>query len=177
MTFIFFALISMDRYFNTLIGTGLAYIKVKGAKEMTKIVISGHGKFSLGMLSACEMIFGHSDNVVAIPFIQGDTIDELKAKYQKVLDKCDDENEYLFLIDLFSGTPYNALAQLILEKENVDMVTGTNLPILLEAVSKSDNKLKEITDDLKNSAPESIKIFSEEKAKQLDEDSDDDISL
>ncbi|MQS76916.1 PTS sugar transporter subunit IIA [Companilactobacillus halodurans] len=142
---------------------------------MTKIVISGHGKFSLGMLSACEMIFGKTEDISAIPFIQGDTIDDLKSKYKEAMN--DDDEEYLFLIDLFSGTPYNAIAQLIMDKDNVDMVTGTNLPLVLEAVSKSNEKLDSIVKDLRDCSKDSIKIFSEEKNKTDIEETDEDISL
>lgn len=148
---------------------------MKGEKEMTKIVISGHGKFSLGMLSACEMIFGKTEDISAIPFIQGDTIDDLKSKYKEAMN--DDDEEYLFLIDLFSGTPYNAIAQLIMDKDNVDMVTGTNLPLVLEAVSKSNEKLDSIVKDLRDCSKDSIKIFSEEKNKTDIEETDEDISL
>ena len=76
-----------------------------------KIIVSGHGQFSLGVLSAFEMIFGADQDIKAIPYLSGEGIPHVQAKYQAELDELQEGEEILFLMDIFGGTPYNSAAQ------------------------------------------------------------------
>lgn len=128
---------------------------------MTAIIVSGHGQLSTGLLDAFEMIFGHDDKIIAVPFLKGEGIPQLQDKYQTVMDKFPDE-PILFLVDVFGGTPYNSAVQLVFNNPLADVVTGVNLPMLLEiAAIKEFSDLDALKQQLKLINQEGFKIFSE----------------
>ncbi|XOQ37394.1 MAG: PTS EIIA type-4 domain-containing protein [Lactococcus sp.] len=128
---------------------------------MTAIIVSGHGQLSTGLLDAFEMIFGHDDKIVAVPFLKGEGIPQLQAKYQAVMERFPDET-ILFLVDVFGGTPYNSAVQLVFDRPAADVVTGVNLPMLLElAATKETSDLATLRQQLKTINQEGFKIFSE----------------
>ncbi|MCJ1980268.1 mannose/fructose/sorbose PTS transporter subunit IIA [Lactococcus carnosus] len=128
---------------------------------MTAIIVSGHGQLSTGLLDAFEMIFGHDDKIIAVPFLKGEGIPQLQDKYQTVMAKFPDE-PILFLVDVFGGTPYNSAVQLVFNNPLADVVTGVNLPMLLEiAAIKEFSDLDALKQQLKLINQEGFKIFSE----------------
>lgn len=144
---------------------------------MTAIIVSGHGQLSTGIVDAFQMIFGEDEKIVAIPFLKGEGIPQLQAKFQEQLDRFAPDEEVLFMVDVFGGTPYNSATQLIFGKDNMDVVTGVNLPLLLEAGGMKDAiSLKELTTMLKTVNQESFKVFSEQiKAIRAQESEEDDL--
>lgn len=130
---------------------------------MVKIIISGHGDLSLGIVDAFEMIFGHDNEVKAIPFEKGEGLPQVQAKFTREIEQLSDGEEILFLVDVYGGTPYNAAAQVVYGKEFSDILTGVNLPMVLEAaINKKQCSLAELVSHLKQVAREGIKCFTEE---------------
>ncbi|EHN58856.1 PTS sugar transporter subunit IIA [Oenococcus kitaharae] len=129
---------------------------------MVTIILSGHGQAAPGLLSAFEMIFGHSDQIHVVTFSKGEGVDDLKAHYQTVLGTLAPGSEVLFLVDLFGGSPYNAATQLVYGHTERDIVAGVNLPMLLEAGSMLAGSLSAIVSHLKEIAPGTVRVFSDE---------------
>lgn len=144
---------------------------------MTAIIVSGHGQLSTGLLDAFQMIFGKDEKIVAIPFLKGEGIPQLQEKFQQQLEQFPLEEEVLFMVDVFGGTPYNSATQLVFDKKNMDIVTGVNLPVLLEAGAlKESLPISELTGALKTINQESFKVFSEQiKVIQEQEIEEDDL--
>lgn len=142
---------------------------------MVKLIVSGHGDLSLGMLDAFEMIFGKDEQVKAVPFLKGEGLPQVQEKFQAELTTLTEGDELLFLVDVFGGTPYNAAAQVTYGKGFADILTGVNLPMLLEAAAmKEAYSLKELVVYLKQSGQDGIKCFTEEiAAKVVVEDEED----
>ena len=128
---------------------------------MTAIIVSGHGQLSTGLLDGFKMIFGHDDKIIAVPFLKGEGIPQLQEKYQAVMARFPDDN-ILFLVDVFGGTPYNSAVQLVFDHPAADVVTGVNLPMLLElAATKETSDLEALRQQMKTINQEGFKIFSE----------------
>lgn len=68
-----------------------------------KIVLVGHGHFATGIYSSLQLIAGNQENVEAIDFVEGMSVDELK---QKILLAISTEEEVLILSDLLGGSPF-----------------------------------------------------------------------
>lgn len=45
-----------------------------------KLLITGHSEFSIGMQSALAMIAGELEDVIIIPFLAEETVDEYRQK-------------------------------------------------------------------------------------------------
>ncbi|NRD78939.1 PTS fructose transporter subunit IIA [Bacillus sp. BRMEA1] len=129
---------------------------------MITVILSGHGSFAPALQGSSGMIFGEEDHLYAVPFYKDEGTQTLHEKYKQVLEKIPPENEVLFLVDIFGGTPYNAATPFILNNERMDMATGVNLPILLEVLSmRGSLPLKELLKNLKKVNEESFQVCSE----------------
>src|SRR5699024_12282623 len=62
--------------------------------------------------------------------------DELQVKLKDAVSTLDNQDEVLFLVDLWGGTPFNQTNLLWEEnKEKWAVVSGLNLPMLIEALA------------------------------------------
>lgn len=138
---------------------------------MTAIIIGTHGKFSQEILRSSEMIFGKQENVSAVTFEPGEGPDDLVVKYKKELENLDSKDGVLFMVDLFGGSPFNAASRIAAENENMDIVTGINLPMLLEVYGVRDSSnFQELVDTAKNAAKDGIKSLKEVLVQEEDDE-------
>jgi PTS system mannose-specific IIA component/PTS system mannose-specific IIB component len=102
---------------------------------MFGIIVGTHGIFAQELLKSCEMICGEQKNVRAVTLIPGEGLDDVVKKYEAAIAELDCDGGVLFLNDLFGGSPYNAACRLVIGNENYGIVTGVNLPMLIEMCS------------------------------------------
>jgi len=102
---------------------------------MFGIIVGTHGIFAQELLKSCEMICGEQKNVRAVTLIPGEGPDDVVRKYEAAIAELDCDGGVLFLNDLFGGSPYNAACRLVIGNENYGIVTGVNLPMLIEMCS------------------------------------------
>lgn len=97
-----------------------------------KVILISHGRFSEEILKSAEMILGPQENVCSIIFLANDSLEVLKNKIEGKLKEFLEE-DVLIITDLKGGTPCNA-AFLLQKTYKFTLLTGLNLPILLEAL-------------------------------------------
>ena len=101
---------------------------------MVSIVLASHGKFAEGIMESGSMIFGPQKDVAAVTLTPDMGPDDLKAKLQEAVASFEEQEHVLFFVDLFGATPFNQVNALIGdEHKDWVMVTGLNLPMLIEA--------------------------------------------
>ncbi|QLY80346.1 PTS sugar transporter subunit IIA [Clostridium intestinale] len=129
---------------------------------MPAVVVATHGRFSEELVKSSEMIFGKQENVEYITFMPGEGTEDLTRKYSEAIKALDIENGLIFLVDLFGGSPFNAATSIVVENENMDIVTGVNLPMLLEVFgARASSSISELVKIAENSGKESIRPFKE----------------
>ena len=74
---------------------------------MVGIILASHGEFAEGILQSGAMIFGEQENVKAVTLMPSEGPDDVKAKMQEAIASFDNQDEVLFLVDLWGGTPFN----------------------------------------------------------------------
>ena len=74
---------------------------------MVGIILASHGEFANGILQSGSMIFGEQENVKAVTLMPSEGPEDIKAKMQEAIATFDDQEEVLFLVDLWGGTPFN----------------------------------------------------------------------
>jgi mannose/fructose-specific phosphotransferase system component IIA len=97
---------------------------------MRKFLIATHGAFAKGIKSSLDMIIGETDNVFLIQAYLDENIiveDELAA----VLTNITGADELIIFTDLLGGSVNNIMLREAL-KENVHIVSGFNLPLVIE---------------------------------------------
>ncbi|MFZ2586488.1 MAG: mannose/fructose/sorbose PTS transporter subunit IIA [Enterococcus aquimarinus] len=132
---------------------------------MVGIILSSHGEFANGLMQSGAMIFGEQPNVAACVLHPSEGPDDIKAKMQAAIDSFDDQTEVLFLVDLWGGTPFNQANSLFeAHKENWAIVSGMNLPMLIEAYAArlSMEKAQDVAKAILGTAKEGVKVKPEE---------------
>ena len=127
---------------------------------MTAVIVATHGRFSEEIVKSSEMIFGKQENIEYVTFVPGEGIDDLTRKYNEAIEVLDMKDGLIFLVDLFGGSPFNAASSIAVTHENMDIVTGVNLPMLLEVFGAREiSSLSELINIAENSGKDSIKSF------------------
>lgn len=98
--------------------------------EKIGIVLLSHSNMCQGMLDSAEMLFGTMECAKAVPFMQGQTLEDYQAKVEEALNELGDTN--LILVDLLGGTPYNIVMR-IGKSRQVYAACGMNLSMLIHA--------------------------------------------
>lgn len=102
---------------------------------MIGIVITGHGHFPSGLLSAIELVAGKPENTAEVDFRGGQSSDELKTAMKQAIASLEGD-DILILADLVGGTPFNTAALLKEEiaDKNIRVIAGANMAATVEAV-------------------------------------------
>ncbi|QIM64137.1 PTS mannose transporter subunit IIAB [Frederiksenia canicola] len=104
------------------------------------IIIATHGVAAEQLLRTTEMLIGEQSDVAFIDFVPGENAETIMGKYQQKLATdlahCD---QVLFLVDTWGGSPFNAANRVIGEQTNMDIVTGVNVPMLVETFMARDD--------------------------------------
>lgn len=105
---------------------------------MLGIIICGHGGFASGLERAMRQILGEQEAVIAIDFPESSTTALLQAQCEAALAEVDKGDGVVFLTDLLGGTPFRVASILSLHQPEREVITGTNLQLLLEMALERD---------------------------------------
>ncbi|WP_164512088.1 PTS sugar transporter subunit IIA [Lacticaseibacillus daqingensis] len=102
-------------------------------------IIATHGAFASGLLSATEVILGHQERVRAIDmYVDEEPLDQkINRAIQEFQDK---DADLVILTDMFGGSVNQKLMKLI-DMSKVKVLTGINLPMLLEILTVNNDEL------------------------------------
>ncbi len=136
---------------------------------MKKILIITHGKFAEGIVSTVEIITGKQDNLYFInAYVDDQSIEKKMDNFFK--ENINSDDQLIIFTDLFGGS-VNQTAIRYLSEQNLNIIAGFNLPLLLEVLMIDESqltpeKLREVT----NSAKEQIIYVNDELLKINEED-------
>lgn len=99
---------------------------------MRKFLIATHGTFSSGIKSSLDIIIGQMENVFIIEaYVDGNK--SIEDALNNVLKQVNDNDELIVFSDLLGGSITNQVLRYAL-KENVHVVSGINLPLLIDVM-------------------------------------------
>jgi fructoselysine/glucoselysine PTS system EIIA component len=104
---------------------------------MRKFLIATHGTFAGGIRSSVDIIAGSMENVFLIQAYTGEN-KSIKDDVDAVLLQINDNDELIVFTDLMGGSITNQILQYALKK-NVFIVSGVNLPLLLDVMLADPN--------------------------------------
>lgn len=99
-------------------------------------VIVTHGHLAGELLAAAEMIVGPISHIAAVSIGWHDDVDAARDEVQRAITRVSQERGVLLLTDMFGGTPTN-IASMFLEEGSVEVITGTNLPMVIKLATAS----------------------------------------
>ena len=133
-----------------------------------KFLVTGHDDFSIGMKSALTMIAGTLDDVVIVPFKAEEQLEAYRTKIDSELQTND---SVICFTDLLGGTPFKTCVELAISKNQVVVLSGTNLGMLLEAslLRKLVKEPAELCQLVLQSGKDNITLFSQNKDTLVEE--------
>ena len=125
---------------------------------MAKIggVIVSHGQVATELVAAAEAVVGELDHIAAVSIGWHDDVDLAKEEIERAIKKVSQGIGVLLLTDMFGGTPTNISAMFLKENE-VEIVTGVNLPMVIKLASHSrETSLSELAKEVEEQGKQSI---------------------
>ena len=132
---------------------------------MVGVILASHGGFADGIHQSAEMIFGPQENFKSCILKPDEGPEDVKKKMQEAIASLDNQDEVLFLVDLWGGTPFNQASSLVKEHEDKwTIVARMNLPIVIEALTQrfSVESAREIARAIVPTGNDGIKTFPED---------------
>ena len=128
---------------------------------MIGILIVTHRQLGDALIEAAEFIMGsRPDALVSVSIDLSESADVLRAKIADGIKKVKSEEGVLILTDMFGGTPSN-LSYSFLEAGHIEVISGVNLPILIQAANTRDKmNLEELAVKLEEFGKKSISLAS-----------------
>ena len=129
---------------------------------MIGIVIVTHAQLGEALIEAAEFILGQRPEAIeSVSIDLSENAEKLRAKIVQGIKKVAGQSGVIILTDMFGGTPSN-LSYSFLEEGRVEVLSGVNLPILIQAVNlrKKDIELGQLAADLEVFGKKSISLAS-----------------
>ena len=134
---------------------------------MVGIILATHGNFATGIQQSASMIFGEQPNVAAVTLQPNEGPDDVRKKMEEAVASFENQDEVLFLVDLWGGTPFNQANNLVEQhKDKWAIVAGMNLPMVIEAYASrfSMEKAQDIAAHLVEAGKDGVKVKPESLA-------------
>jgi PTS system mannose-specific IIA component len=100
-------------------------------RSMIGMVLVTHGRLAAEFVAALEHVVGKQERIAAVCI---GAEDDMEARRSEIIDRIaevDGGQGVVLLTDMFGGTPSN-LAISVLDRGNVEVIAGVNLPMLIK---------------------------------------------
>jgi PTS system mannose-specific IIA component len=128
---------------------------------MIGIVIVTHCQLGEALIGAAQFIIGSQpESLESVSIDLNENAEKLRNKISQGIKKVKGQEGVLILTDMFGGTPSN-LSYSFLEEGRIEVLSGVNLPILIQAASmRNKMKLDELAANLESFGKKSISLAS-----------------
>ncbi|HHQ4470166.1 MULTISPECIES: PTS galactosamine/N-acetylgalactosamine transporter subunit IIA [Aeromonas] len=118
---------------------------------MIGIVVSGHINFASGMQSAMKAIVGEPEQMRFVDFVESMSTDDLETALRNAAQEVNSDDGVLFLTDIPGGSPANRASVILMDSDQVEVLSGVNLPMIANAAFERDGaSLHELVDILQD---------------------------
>lgn len=119
-------------------------------------VIVSHGQVANELLAAAETVVGDLSHITAVSIGWHDDVEIAKEEIARAIKHVSQGVGVLLMTDMFGGTPTNISAMFLKENE-VEIVTGVNLPMVIKLASHSvETTLSELAKDVEEQGKQAI---------------------
>ena len=101
---------------------------------MIGMVLVTHGRLAVEFIAATEHVVGKQGGLKAVCIEPEDDMEDKRSEIVKAVAEVDTGKGVVILTDMFGGTPSN-LAISIMKQDNVEVIAGVNLPMMIKLAS------------------------------------------
>ncbi len=105
---------------------------------MIAVILSGHGGFASGIAQAIAQVIGEQEQFRFLDFPEQMTTPQLEVAMRQAIEEIDSGDGIVFLTDLLGGTPFRTASLLSQERDDIEVVTGTNMQMAAEMLLERD---------------------------------------
>lgn len=98
---------------------------------MIGIVLVTHGRLANEFVAALEHVVGVQKQLATVSIGPDDDMEQRRLEIVEAVERVDGGDGVVVLTDMFGGTPSN-LAISIMDKSQVEVIAGVNLPMLIK---------------------------------------------
>lgn len=138
------------------------------------LLLMSHGNFAKAAIDSAELIVGEQTNFETLGVYTVDDVEVLKEEMLQKISSLDTTKGLVVLTDIIGGTPINLASQL-LSQEKVVVVSGLNLPMLLEVLMNRGQQIESLAAVLKTAYDQGFSVRT--KQDLIEEGEEDDYSL
>ncbi len=119
-------------------------------------VIISHGQLANELVGAAEAVVGDLNHIRAVSIGWHDDVEMAKAQIEQAIKEVSEGVGVLLLTDMFGGTPTN-IAAMFLDSNEVEIVTGVNLPMVIKLASTTrETTLHDLAKEVESQGKEAI---------------------
>ncbi len=115
---------------------------------MAGIIVATHGNLAKCLVETAEVVVGQNEKTAYVCLDKTESLEVFTEKLKQAREKLEDGTGVIILADMFGGTPCNASVTLFGNDEKVRIITGVNLPLLIEAAMHCSRAASEISEML-----------------------------
>ena len=128
---------------------------------MIGLVLVTHGNLANEFVSAMQHVVGPQAQVETVCIGPEDDMEVRRREIENKVKTTDSGEGVILLTDMFGGTPSN-LALSMMDKANVEILAGMNLPMLIKIASlRKDNSMKKTVEAAQEAGKKYINIASQ----------------
>lgn len=121
------------------------------------LIVMSHGKLAYEIMESAKMILGDISGYEIVSMLDEDGFEITSKKLQKSIDKLG-TNDILILVDLYGGTPFNVANIYSQKGNNITLISGMNLAMILEYFSSNTEKLDVLVNEIIKAGKDNISI-------------------
>lgn len=127
---------------------------------MTGLILVTHAGLASALVRSAEMILGPIEECEQVEVAPDEHADEIMARVVAAVGR-NSSSGAVIMTDLFGGTPSN-MAMSFLNDGSIEVLTGVNLPMIIEFVSRRDRMpVPELAAELQRCGREGIIVAGE----------------
>lgn len=132
-----------------------------------QLLIISHGYLAKELINSATMIIGEMENTTAICMTHDMGAEILFSQIQNYYNKYKN-SDILVLADLYGGTPFNSAIRAKGDRDNIEILSGVNLGMVIEYATTQTESLTEIIKTIKETGKASIKDTDIETVEEVD---------
>jgi len=128
---------------------------------MIGVVVVTHGQLAIELVNAAEMIVGDLPQFTPVSIGWHDDVNNAREDIAQAIERVRGAEGVLVLTDMFGGTPSN-LGMTFLETNQIEVITGVNLPMLIKLASlRSSQDLLAVAREMRDHGRSAIWVASD----------------
>lgn len=122
---------------------------------MIQLILISHGSLGLALIETSQLLYGQAEAITSLSLPPEKSTESFREELNAELKR--GFKETLILTDLEGGTPCNQALMETIQRKGTEVLSGMNLPMLLEALScREQLPLSELSSHLIDSARKGI---------------------